>query len=110
MPKLFVHILPKQGAIFGDKGYFARDSTLHMKIKNLHNCAIKTNNMKDKNFDKDKRISKARSPYERVFRKVSNRSRYCRMAENQFQVFMESLEFNFKRLIRLEDEKLSFAT
>ncbi len=104
------HILPKQGAIFGDKGYCTRDSTIHMKIKNLHNCTIKTNNMKDKNFDKDKWISKARSPYERVFSKVSNRSRYRGMAKNQFQVFMESLAFNFKRLIRLEDEKLSFAT
>ena len=66
--------------------------------------------MKDKNFDKDKLISKARSPYEQVFSKVSNRRRYCGMAKNQFQVFMESLAFNFKRLIRLEDEKLSFAT
>ena len=81
-----------------------------MKIKNLHNCTIKTNNMKDKNFDKDKWISKARSPYERVFSKVNNRSRYRGIAKNQFQVFMESLAFNFKRLIKLEDKKLSFTT
>ena len=65
--KAIKHILPKQGAIFGDKGYCTKDSTTQMKIKNLHNCTIKTNNMKDKNFDKDKWISKARSPYERVF-------------------------------------------
>jgi len=70
--KAIKHILPKQGAIFGDKGYCTKDSTTQMKIKNLHNCTIKTNNMKDKNFDKDKWISKARSPYERVFSKVSN--------------------------------------
>ena len=66
--------------------------------------------IKDKNFDKDKWISKARSPYERVFSRVSNRSRYRGIAKNQFQVFMESLVFNFKRLIKLEDKKLSFAT
>jgi transposase, IS5 family len=108
--KAVKHILPKQGAVFGDKGYCTADSTIHMKIKNLHNCTIKTNNMKDKNFDKDKWISKARSPYERVFSKVSNRSRYRGIAKNQFQVFMESLAFNFKRLIKLEDQKLSFST
>jgi hypothetical protein len=45
-----------------------------------------------------------------VFSKVSNRSRYRGIAKNQFQVFMESLAFNFKRMIRLEDEKLNFAT
>ena len=108
--KAVKHILPKQGAVFVDKGYCTRDSTIHMKIKNLHNCTIKTNNMKDKNFDKDKWISKARSPYERVFSKVSKRSRYRGIAKNQFQVFMESLAFNFKRLIKLEDQKISFAT
>ena len=66
--------------------------------------------MKDKNFNKDKWISKARSQYERMFSKVSNRSRYRGIAKNQFPVFMKSLAFNFKRPIKLEDKKLSFAT
>ena len=117
--KAVKHILPKQGAVFGDKGYCTKDSIIHMKSKNLHNCTIKTNNMKDKNHDKDKWLSKARSPYERVFSKISNRSRYRGIAKNQFQVFMESLAFNFKRLIKLAnhtdqkpitEQKPSFAT
>jgi len=116
--KAVKHILPKQGAVFGDKGYCTKDSIFYMKVKNLHNCTIKTNNMKDKNFGKnfgknfakDKWISKARSPYERVFSKISKRSRYRGIAKNQFQVFMESLAFNFKRLIKLADQKPSFAT
>ena len=58
--------------------------------------------MKDKNFDKDTWISKARSQYERMFSNVSNRSRYRGIAKNQFPVFMESLAFNFKRLINLK--------
>ncbi len=94
----------------GDKGYCTKDSTDQMKIKNLHNCTIKTNNMKDKNHDKDKWISQARCPYERVFSKVRNRSRYRGMAKNQFQVFMESLAFNFKRILKLEIEPLVFVT
>ena len=32
------------------------------------------------------------------------------IAKNQFQVFMESLAFNFKRLIKIADQKPSFAT
>ncbi len=65
--------------------------------------------MKDKNYDKDKWISKARCPYERVFSKVHNRSRYRGIAKNQFQVFMESLAFNFKRMLKLEIEPLIFS-
>ena len=60
--KVVKHILPKQGTIFGDKGYCTKDSTTQMKIKNL--------------LDKDKWISKVKSPYERLCSKVSNRSRY----------------------------------
>jgi len=112
--KAVKHILPKQGSVFGDKGYCTKDSIVDMKVKNLHNFTIKTNNMKEKNFGKnfakDKWISKARSPYERVFSKISKRSRYRGIAKNQFQVFMESLAFNFKRLIKLADQKPSFAT
>ncbi len=53
---------------------------------------------------------KSKITIERMFSKVSNRSRYRGIAKNQFQVFMESLAFNFKRPIKLEDKKLSFAT
>ena len=102
--KAVKHILPKQGAVFVDKGYCTKDSIIHMKIKNLHNCTIKTNNMKDKNFDKDKWISKARSPYERVFSKVSKRSRYRGIAKNQFHAFMQTIAFNLKRLVVLTEE------
>ena len=41
--------------------------------------------------------------------KLVNRSGYCGIAKIQFQVFMENMEFDFKRLIRLEDQKLIFA-
>ena len=53
--------------------------------------------MKDKNRDKDRWISKIRSPYERVFSKQNNRVSYRGVAKNQFVEFMHAICFNIKR-------------
>jgi len=110
--KAVKHILPKQGAVFGDKGYCTKDSVVHIKIKNLHNFTIKANNMKGKNFDKDKWISKdgSRKPDRPMNEFLAKLADIAVIAKNQLQVFMESLAFNFKRLIKLADQKPSFAT
>ena len=104
--KAVKHILPKEGAVFADKGYCPKDSVNAIKAKGLHDCTIKKNNMKIKNKDKDKWISQMRSPYERIFSKMSKRVRYNGIAKNQFSEFMNALTFNFKRLLVLEDTQM----
>jgi hypothetical protein len=69
-----IHVCPTQGTVFADKGYAHCEKTA--KIKRIHLCAIKKNNSKKKNKDKDKWISKIRAPYEPVFSKENKRCRY----------------------------------
>lgn len=109
--KAVKHILPKSGAVFGDKGYCTSDSTREIKRKGLHDCTIKKNNMNGKNRDKDKWISQMRSPYERVFSKMSKHVKYRGIEKNQFAFFMEAMAHNFKRLMTLDNVKpLEFST
>ncbi len=95
----FRNVCPSQGAIYADKGYCTSDATKEAKRKSCYLAAIKKNNMKGKNYDKDKWYSGIRSPYERVFSQRERRVRYRGVAKNQFAAFMQTLCFNIKRLI-----------
>jgi IS5 family transposase len=96
------HITPSQGAIYGDKGYCTKPSQHAAKKSGCHLAAVKLNNMKDKNKDLDKWLSKLRSPYERVFSKIPKRVRYRGIAKNQFAGFMHAICHNLKRLTVLD--------
>ena len=94
----FKHVCPNEGAAYADKGYIGKDVEQAAAKRGVHLAIIKKNNMKDKNRDKDRWISKIRSPYERVFSKQNNRVRYRGVAKNQFAEFMHAICFNIKRL------------
>ena len=97
--KALRHICPKESVVFADKGYCTKESLNTMEQNSCVSQAILKNNMKEKDFKRDKRISKQRMPYERVFSKQSKKARYIGVAKNQFQGFMQALAHNFKRLI-----------
>jgi IS5 family transposase len=101
------HICPKQGAVYADKGYCDQIAKQTMKINGCENRAILKNNMKEKDFKRDGRISQMRMPFERIFSKQSKRARYRGICKNQFQGFMQALAFNFKRLIAIQDVLVS---
>ena len=69
-------------------------------------AAIKKNNMKNKNKDLDKWITKLRAPYERVFSHKRKRTRYVGIIKNQFTSFMEAICYNLKRLVALKVNEL----
>lgn len=100
------HVTPDQGAIFADKGYCTKPARQAAARKRCHLAAIKKNNMKGKNKDKDRWYSKMRSPYERVFSQRNKRVRYCGVSKNQFAAFMEAISFNLKRLVVLDPPNL----
>ena len=88
----------------------------HLFTKSSHSCTvlalvlngpIKKNNMKTKNKELDKWITKIRSPYERVFSKTRKRVRYIGVVKNQFSAFMEAIAFNFKRSAVLAQQAYS---
>ncbi len=96
------NVAPSSGAVYADKGYCIKPCKIIAKRKGLHLAAIKNNNMKDKNKDKDKWYSKIRSPYERIFSQRNKRVRYAGVAKNQFSGFMYAICFNLKRLVVLD--------
>ena len=105
----FKHVCPKHGAVYADKGYCVGDAPKEAKRKGVHLAAIKKNNMKEKNKDKDRWISGIRAPYERVFSQDNKRARYCGIAKNQFAVFMHAICFNMKRILVIDPPKQTSA-
>lgn len=100
------HICPEGGAVYADKGY----STSYVeRIAAKKSCtlrAIKKNNVKSKDKDKDRYISGLRSPYERVFAHQNKRVRYIGIAKNQFAEFMNAMCFNLRRISVLDPPNL----
>lgn len=93
------HILPESGAVVGDKGYVGAIGEILRH--DLHAMIIKRNNMKDKNVDLDRWITKLRCPYECTFSKQNNRVRYKGVAKNQTAEFLYAIAYNFRRLLAL---------
>jgi len=94
-------ICPKNGAVYGDKGYCTKTSVKTIKSKGCHVATIKKKNMRGKNKELDKWYSHIRFPYERVFSKIRRRVRYLGIEKNQFSEFLYALSHNVKRLIVL---------
>ena len=61
------HICPKEGVVFGDKCYCSKKASFTMKQNGCISKAILKDNMKGKGFERDRRITKQRMPYEGVF-------------------------------------------
>jgi hypothetical protein len=93
-------VLPSHGAVAGDKGFVGAIPTI--KENNCHPMVILKNNMKEKNVDKDRFITKLRAPYERVFSKQEKRVRYKGATKNQAAELLYAISHNFRRLLVLE--------
>jgi len=93
------HVLPASGAVTADKGYVG--AIREMLRRGLHPMVIKRNNMKEKNTDLDRWITKLRCPYERTFSKQNSRVRYKGVVKNQGAEFMYAIAYNFRRLLAL---------
>jgi len=92
-------ICPDSGMVFADKQYCCRRAQEILENNNCHSAAILKNNMKNKNKDKDRWISKVRAPFEMIFSKMSKRTKYRGLTKVELQVFWEAVVFNVKRLV-----------
>ena len=95
------HVMPRSGAAISDKGYIG--AIREMLRRGVHAMVIKRNNMKDKNVDLDKWISKLRAPYEGTFSKQNRRVRYKVVVKNQGAEFLYAIAYNFRRLLVLNE-------
>ena len=96
------HVCPKGGMVLGDKAYCLKEAQKTMKRNGCHSGAILKNNMKGKDHKKDGFLTRLRMPYEGVFSKMNKRVRYKGIAKVQFQVLMQAMVHNFKRLIKID--------
>jgi IS5 family transposase len=75
------HICPKGGMIVADKGYCTKPAQETIRVKGCHSGAILKENMKNKNRDKDRFLTRLRMPYEGVFSKMDKKARYKGLAK-----------------------------
>jgi len=92
-------VLPSQGAVCGDKGFVGAIQTI--LEAGLHPMVILKNNMKDKDRDKDRFLSRLRAPYEGVFSKQNKRVRYEGVTKNFAAELLYAIAFNLRRLVVL---------
>ena len=97
----FRHVAPRSGAAYLDKGYCTGPAVREAERRAIHLAAIKKTNMRGKNPDLDRWISKLRAPFERVFSKEPKRVRYRGLPKNQLAAFAQALCFNLKRALVL---------
>ena len=93
------HVMPRSGAACADKGYIG--AIMEMLRRGVHPMVILRNNMKEKNADLDRWLTKLRAPYEGTFSKQNKRVRYKGVVKNQGAEFMYAIAYNFKRLLAL---------
>ncbi len=98
----FARICPRNGEmVFGDKAYCLWKAQIAMKHRGATSAAILRQNMKGKNKDLDRWRSAMRAPHEGVFSKFEKRARYRGLVKVQFQLFMDAIVWNVKRLVQI---------
>jgi len=88
-------VLPDKGSVFGDKGFVPLIPK--MREKGLLPRVILKNNMKAKNIEKDRIISKMRSPHEATFTRQTNRTRFRGLEKNNMIELLLAFGVNVKR-------------
>lgn len=106
----FRHICPETGMIFADKAYGLAPAQMEMKAHGCHSGAILRGNMKGKDWDKDRWLTKVRMPFEGIFSKWRKRTRYRGWAKVQLQAFLAAMVLNVKRLIQIGAAPLPMET
>ena len=104
--KALDEICPDGGMIFCDKAYCVRQAQETMRRHGCHSGAILKNNMRGKDRNKDRWLTKMRAPFENVFSKMRHKTRYRGLVKVRMQVFLEAIVFNVRRLITIGSEPL----
>lgn len=99
-------LLPDSGMVFMDKGYDAASLEREAKKRGCQVATIRKNNHKHKNFDLDRWRSKVRMPFEATFSKLNSVARFRGIKKIEFQNLMESMVFNFKKLINIDAQSV----
>lgn len=94
-------VCPNDRMVVADKAYCTKAAQNTLESRGCHSGAILKNNMRKKDFDKDRWLSRIRAPFENVFSKFETRARYRGLEKVQLQLFLEAMVFNLKRLVTM---------
>ena len=94
-------VCPDNRMVVADKAYCTKAAQKIMESRSCHSGAILKSNMLEKDFDRDRWLSRIQSPFENVFSKFETRARYRGIAKVQMQIFLEAIVFNVKRLVTI---------
>lgn len=103
-------VCPDGGMVFADKGYCGSGVAEVLAKNNCHSGVIKRDNMKGKDFRHDKWLTGVRMPYEGVFSKMRKKTRYRGLAKQKWQVLLEAIVHNAKRLVVIGATPLSYTS
>jgi transposase, IS5 family len=102
-------VCPNNSMVVADKAYCTKTAQNTLESRGCYSGAILKNNMLEKDFDKDRWLSRIRAPFENVFSKLETRARYRGLAKMQLQIFLEAIVFNVKRLVTIGSPPLFVA-
>jgi IS5 family transposase len=95
-------VCPWGKRILADRGYDTFEVRGIMKQKGCIDRVMKLSRRKDFNAQRNKDLSRRRSPWEMVFAHMDKRTRYMGLKKTYLQAIMEAIVFNLKRLVLLE--------
>ena len=98
----FPLVCPWGKRILADRGYdtwLVRDT---MKDKGCIDRVMRLTKRKDFDAQRNKNISRRRSPWEMVFAHMQKRTRYMGVKKTYLQAIMEAIVYNLKRLVWLQ--------
>lgn len=98
----FPLVCPWDKKILADRGYDTWLVRGTMKKKGCIDGVLRLTKRKDFDKRRNKKLSRKRSPWERVFSKMSKRTRYMGVHMTWLQALFEGMVHNLKRLIVLE--------
>jgi hypothetical protein len=103
-------VCPDGGMVFADKGYCGSKVAEELAKNKCHSGVIKRDNMRGKDFRRDKWLTGVRMPFEGVFSKLRKKTRYRGLVKQRWQVLFEAIVHNAKRLIVIETTPLEYAS
>lgn len=99
---VFPLVCPWGKRILADRGYDTWLVRQTMKKKGCIDRVMRLTKRKDFDKNRNKELSKRRSPWEMVFAHMQKRTRYMGVKKTYLQAIMEAIVYNLKRLIWLQ--------
>ncbi|MCS6961667.1 MAG: transposase [Deltaproteobacteria bacterium] len=86
----------KGSSVYADKGYCSHKVEEELRKYGCRSYIIKRNNMKSKDFNRDREISRKRSPFERVFAVLPKVTRFRTLLKNKIIGYFQALAYNIR--------------